>query len=147
MAPPPSLDQCSGGLGEFTPAISNTFIITLTALTPNAPLPPFCNLEDQTFTITLQMHLKICMILNEDFFIPLTFQLFMISYLANYRCKYGSNSFKMLTRRAFLSVALLIIGAVSLAEVAIQAAPESESVPPTACVAVAMETTLTRDPS
>ena len=39
--------------------------------------------------------------------------------------------------KAFLSVALLIIGTVSLAEVAIQAAPESEAVPPTACVAAA----------
>ena len=27
----------------LSPAISNTFITTLTALTPNAPLPPFCN--------------------------------------------------------------------------------------------------------
>jgi hypothetical protein len=43
----------------------------------------------------------------------------------------------MLTGRAFLSVALLIIGAVSLAEITIQAAPESESLPTTACVAAA----------
>jgi hypothetical protein len=43
----------------------------------------------------------------------------------------------MLTWRALLSVALLIIGAISLAEVAIQAAPESESLSTTACVAAA----------